>query len=31
MVVGKGVLAIRDPNGIHPLVYGVRKTEQGDE
>ena len=29
MVVGKGILAIRDPNGIRPLVYGVRKNEQG--
>jgi len=31
MVVGKGILAIRDPNGIRPLVYGIRKTEQGDD
>jgi amidophosphoribosyltransferase len=29
MVVGKGILAIRDPHGIRPLVYGIRKTEQG--
>lgn len=31
MVVGKGILAIRDPNGIRPLSYGVRKTDQGDD
>lgn len=29
MVVGKGILGIRDPNGIRPLAYGIRETEQG--
>ncbi len=29
MVVGKGILAIRDPHGIRPLVYGTRKTDLG--
>ena len=31
MVVGKGILAIRDPNGIRPLVYGVRETPEGTD
>ncbi len=31
MVVGKGILAIRDPNGIRPLVYGIRKTDLGTD
>ena len=31
MVVGKGILAIRDPNGIRPLCYGTRETELGTD
>jgi amidophosphoribosyltransferase len=30
-VVDRGVLAIRDPNGIRPLVYGVRECNKGTE
>ncbi len=29
MIVGKGILAIRDPHGIRPLVYGKRVTREG--
>lgn len=29
MITGRGILAFRDPNGIRPLCYGVRKTKQG--
>jgi amidophosphoribosyltransferase len=31
MITGYGIVAFRDPNGIRPLVYGVRTTDEGEE
>ena len=31
MVVGKGIVGMRDPHGIRPLCFGVRETEQGTD
>jgi amidophosphoribosyltransferase len=30
LVIGHGMVAFRDPDGIRPLVLGSRKTESGD-
>jgi amidophosphoribosyltransferase len=31
MIIGHGMVAFRDPNGIRPLVFGKRETEKGIE
>ena len=31
MVIGHGIVAFRDPNGIRPLVLGERETDAGTE
>ncbi len=31
MIIGHGIVAFRDPNGIRPLVMGERETEAGTE
>ncbi|MGC9456959.1 MAG: amidophosphoribosyltransferase [Halothiobacillaceae bacterium] len=31
LLAGRGIVAFRDPNGIRPVCYGVRKNEAGQD
>ena len=31
MITGYGIVGFRDPNGIRPVCYGVKETEEGNE
>ncbi|MEM6795278.1 MAG: amidophosphoribosyltransferase [Acidobacteriota bacterium] len=31
LIPGHGLFGFRDPHGIRPLVYGVRRTDEGEE
>lgn len=31
MIIGHGIVAFRDPNGIRPLIMGKRSTAEGDD